>query len=47
LIESADRSPTPRRLTLGSDAYELVTTALRDRLDTPVTERELAYSADA
>jgi NAD(P)-dependent dehydrogenase (short-subunit alcohol dehydrogenase family) len=46
MIESADRSPAPRRLTLGSDAYELVTTALRDRLDALVTERDLAYSTD-
>ncbi|WP_250006615.1 SDR family oxidoreductase [Actinoplanes sp. M2I2] len=47
IIASADRPEAPLRLTLGSDAYELVTAALRDRLAALEAGRDLAYSTDA
>ncbi|WP_306213773.1 SDR family oxidoreductase [Actinoplanes sp. RD1] len=47
IIASADRSGAPLRLTLGSDAYELATAAVRNRLDALEAGRELAYSTDA
>jgi NAD(P)-dependent dehydrogenase (short-subunit alcohol dehydrogenase family) len=46
IIASADLSPAPRRLTLGSDAYELVHAALSARLGELEEARELAYSTD-
>ena len=47
IINSAEQSPAPKRLTLGSDAYQLVTAALRERLSSLEGARELAYSTDA
>jgi NAD(P)-dependent dehydrogenase (short-subunit alcohol dehydrogenase family) len=47
IIDSVDLSPAPRRLTLGSNAYEAITAALRDRLAALERQRELAYSTDA
>ncbi|MFG1606875.1 SDR family oxidoreductase [Actinoplanes sp. NPDC049265] len=47
IIASADRPVAPLRLTLGSDAYELATAAVRDRLEALRAGRELAYSTDA
>jgi hypothetical protein len=47
MIASANQSPAPRRLTLGSDAYTLVTAGLRDRLTALESARELAFSTDA
>lgn len=46
IIASADQHPAPRRLTLGSDAYELVHKALRERLAALEAQKELAYSTD-
>lgn len=47
IIASADRPEAPLRLTLGSDAYELATAALRGRLEALEAGRSLAYSTDA
>ncbi|MEV4360935.1 SDR family oxidoreductase [Nonomuraea sp. NPDC049625] len=47
IIASADQAEAPLRLTLGSDAYELATTALRGRLEALEAGRSLAYSTDA
>jgi NAD(P)-dependent dehydrogenase (short-subunit alcohol dehydrogenase family) len=46
IIASADQSPAPRRLTLGSDAYELVHSALSQRLADLESQKALAYSTD-
>jgi NAD(P)-dependent dehydrogenase (short-subunit alcohol dehydrogenase family) len=46
IIASADQSPAPRRLTLGSDAYALVHEALTGRLAALEAQKELAYSTD-
>lgn len=46
IIESANQSPAPRRLTLGSDAYELVHGALSARLNALEAQRDLAHSTD-
>jgi len=47
VIGSVDLSPAPRRLTLGSNAYEAITATLRNRLAGLECQRELAYSTDA
>jgi NAD(P)-dependent dehydrogenase (short-subunit alcohol dehydrogenase family) len=47
IIASADRPEAPFRLTLGSDAHELATAALRERLAALESGRALAYSTDA
>lgn len=47
IIASADRTEAPLRLTLGSDAYALATTALRSRLEALEAGRTLAHSTDA
>ena len=47
IIASADEPEAPKRLTLGSDAYDLATAALSDRLESLKAARELAYSTDA
>ncbi|MCS7476881.1 SDR family oxidoreductase [Umezawaea endophytica] len=47
IIASADQPHPPLRLTLGSDAYEQATAALRDRLDALEAGRDLAFSTDA
>lgn len=47
IIDSADVSPAPKRLFLGSDAYKTVTGALRERLSQLEAAKELAYSTDA
>jgi len=46
IVASADQSPAPRRLTLGSDAYALVHEALTGRLAALEAQKELAYSTD-
>ncbi|GAA0462584.1 short-chain dehydrogenase/reductase [Paractinoplanes deccanensis] len=46
IIESADQSPAPLRLVLGSDAYRFVTTALRERLAQIEPQEALAASTD-
>lgn len=47
IIDSVDVSPAPKRLTLGSNAYEAITAAWRDRLAALERQRDLAYSTDA
>jgi NAD(P)-dependent dehydrogenase (short-subunit alcohol dehydrogenase family) len=47
IIDSVDVSPAPKRLTLGSIAYEHITAELRSRLAALESTRELAYSTDA
>ena len=47
IIASADLDKAPKRLTLGSDAYQAATAALRDRLGALEAQRELAHSTDA
>jgi NAD(P)-dependent dehydrogenase (short-subunit alcohol dehydrogenase family) len=47
IIDSVDVSPAPRRLALGSNAYEALTAAWRDRLAALEAQRDLAYSTDA
>lgn len=46
IIASAAVSPAPRRLTLGSDAYEFVRSALTLRLDELEAGKDLAFSTD-
>lgn len=46
MIDSADRSPAPRRLTLGSDAYARVRAALADRLAALDAQKAIALSTD-
>jgi NAD(P)-dependent dehydrogenase (short-subunit alcohol dehydrogenase family) len=47
IIDCVDVSPAPRRLTLGSNAYEAITAAWHDRLAALEGQRDLAYSTDA
>jgi hypothetical protein len=45
VIFDTTRDPQPPlRLTLGADAYNLLHTALRNRLDTPEAQQEPAHS---
>lgn len=46
IIASADRSPAPRRLLLGTDAYEAVKGSLTGRLDEVEASRAVAVSTD-
>ena len=46
IIASADQTPAPKRLALGSDAYALVHDALTERLAALKAQKELAYSTD-
>jgi len=46
IIDSVDVSPAPLRLTLGSDAYEKVGTAIRGRLEALEAQKDLAHSTD-
>jgi NAD(P)-dependent dehydrogenase (short-subunit alcohol dehydrogenase family) len=46
IIDSARTTPAPRRLILGSDAYELVHSALSARLEEVRASRQLAGSTD-
>ncbi len=47
IIEAAAMDEPPRRLLLNSDAYEMVTTTLRERLKSFEAQRESAHAADA
>ncbi|CAA9507584.1 MAG: short-chain dehydrogenase/reductase [uncultured Solirubrobacteraceae bacterium] len=47
IIEAASMDDPPRRLLLNSDAYEMVTTTLRERLASFEAQRESAHAADA
>ena len=46
-IVAAPMDDPPRRLLLNSDAYEIVTTAVRERLEAWEAQRESAHAADA
>jgi NAD(P)-dependent dehydrogenase (short-subunit alcohol dehydrogenase family) len=46
IIASADTHPAPKRLTLGSDAYTNVKSALEQRLAALQAQRDLALSTD-
>ncbi|MGH9842654.1 MAG: SDR family oxidoreductase [Blastocatellia bacterium] len=47
IIAAADAEKAPRRLTLGSDAYQSVHTALSTRLAEIEAQKDLAFSTDA
>jgi hypothetical protein len=47
IAASADIEPAPRRLALGSDAYQFMRTALTMRLADLEAQKELAHSTDA
>lgn len=47
IIEAAATDEPPLRLLLNSDAYEMVTTAVSERLDSWESQRESAAAADA
>ncbi|SNT32868.1 hypothetical protein SAMN05216276_103491 [Streptosporangium subroseum] len=47
IIDGAERQPAPLRLVLGSDSYEAVTTALRDRLAQVEPQQAVAAQTDA
>ena len=46
MIDCADRSPAPRRLTLGASAYASIRAALTDRIATLDAQKKIALSAD-
>ena len=46
IIRPGDSTEPPRRLILGSDAWQLVTEALRGRLDELVPQHDNAATAD-
>jgi NAD(P)-dependent dehydrogenase (short-subunit alcohol dehydrogenase family) len=47
MIASVDRTPAPRRLTLGSTAYTSIRAALEDRLAALDAQKDIALSTDA
>jgi NAD(P)-dependent dehydrogenase (short-subunit alcohol dehydrogenase family) len=47
MIDAMDREPPPRRITLGSIAYDHIETTLADKLAALRAQKELAYSVDA
>ena len=47
MIESVDRSPAPRRLTLGSGAYARIRAALADRIAALDAQKDIALSTEA
>ena len=46
MVDSVDQCPAPRRLTLGSVAYDRVRAVLAGRLAALEAQRDVAYSAD-
>jgi NAD(P)-dependent dehydrogenase (short-subunit alcohol dehydrogenase family) len=46
IIETAKQSPARRRVVLGSNAYQAITAALRERLTDIEAQRERAYGTD-
>jgi NAD(P)-dependent dehydrogenase (short-subunit alcohol dehydrogenase family) len=46
MIDSADQSPAPRRIALGSTAYESIRAALTDRLTKLEAQKDVAFAAD-
>ncbi len=46
MIDSVDQSPAPKRLVMGSDAYNMLSAAYRDRTASLETQKALASSTD-
>ncbi|CUU49388.1 MULTISPECIES: hypothetical protein [Clostridium] len=46
MIDSVDQQESPKRITLGSDAYDSIHKALSDRLKELEAQKELAFSTD-
>jgi hypothetical protein len=46
MISSVELSPAPKRLALGSGAYNLMHMGLSERLATLESQREMAFAAD-
>jgi hypothetical protein len=46
MIDSADQSPAPRRIALGSTAYRSIHAALTDRLTRLEAQQDIALNAD-
>lgn len=46
MIDSTDQKPAPKRVTLGSDAYNAIHQSLSDRLKGLEAQKELAFSTD-
>jgi hypothetical protein len=46
MIDSVARSPAPKRLALGSDAYTQIRAALIDRIAALDAQKEIAFSTD-
>jgi len=46
MIDSADQSPAPRRITMGSTAYDSIRAALTDRLAKLEAQKDVACAAD-
>ncbi len=46
IIDSADRTPAPKRLTMGGSAYTNVRAALVDRIAVLDAQKDLAFSTD-
>jgi hypothetical protein len=46
MIESVDQSPAPKRVVMGSDVYEPLMAAYRERAASLEAQRELAFSTD-
>lgn len=46
MINSAEKSPAPRRIALGSDAYTVMHKQLSERLASLEAQKELAFSTD-
>lgn len=47
MLDSAERHPAPKRLTLGSGAYTQIRAALTDRLAALDAQKDLAFSTDS
>ena len=46
MIDSVDQSPAPKRLVMGSDSYDYLTAAFRERAASLEAQKELAFSTD-
>jgi hypothetical protein len=46
MIASVDQNPAPKRLALGSDAYNVMHKQLSDRLAALEAQKDLAFSTD-
>jgi hypothetical protein len=46
VIDSVEQTPAPLRITVGSDAYGYIHTALSERLAALEAQKDVAYSTD-